>query len=158
AHETPAPSASAGAAVRVLERTAFTLKVARGGQSAADRARAASNALERVVEEPETPEMRFEERDGLAVVYAGQTPIITLGPEAADAEAETLHVYAAAVTARVDEALRAEKTRSTIANTVFSISLLVFSGLIAFLLFRRVGEFADRARHWVKENPDRIPA
>jgi small-conductance mechanosensitive channel len=155
---TTSASAPAPAVVRVHERAAFTLKAARAGQSPADRARAASRALETVVEEGEPPESRVEEQDGAAVIFIGKTPIVTLGEEDAAAEGESLHVYASSVAARVQEGVRAEQTRSTIASTVFSVSLLVFSGLIAFLLFRRVGEFADRARAWVKANPERIPA
>ncbi len=54
--------------------------------------------------------------------------------------------------------MRAEETRKSIADTVFSVSLLVFSGLLAFLLFRRIEEFAARSGAWVKANPRRIPA
>jgi hypothetical protein len=36
--------------------------------------------------------------------------------------------------------------------------LLVFSGLLAFLLFRRVGDLSGRARMWVRANPGSIPA
>jgi hypothetical protein len=90
----------------------------------------------------------------------GKTPIVTLGDADADAAGGeiTLHVYAASVASKIDDALRAERTRAAIAEHVFSFSLLVFSGLLAFLLFRRVGDLSGRARTWVKEHPDRIPA
>lgn len=154
-----APSAlPAEATVRVHDRAAFTVKVARGGQTAAQRAKAAGHALEAVVDRGDPPEARVEERDGVAVVFFGTSPIITLGDEDATAADEALHVYASAVASRAQDAVRAEETRSSIANTVFSVSLLVFSGLLAFLLFRRVGEVAERAAAWVKANPQRIPA
>ena len=69
-----------------------------------------------------------------------------------------MHVYAASVAAKIDDAVRAERTRSAIAEHVFSFSLLVFSGLLAFLLFRRVGDLSGRARTWVRAHPDAIPA
>ncbi len=153
-----APAPAAEAVVRVHERAAFALKVDRGGQSAAARAKAAGQALDAVVDRGDPPEARVEEGDGVAVVFFGTTPIITLGEEDAAASGETLHVYASTVASHAQESVRAEETRSSIANTVFAVSLLVFSGLLAFLLFRRVGEFAGRAAAWVKENPDRIPA
>ena len=159
-HASPSWGADAevAAVVRVHERAAFTLKAARSGQSASERARAASNVLETVLDDSEPPETRVDESDGTAVVFVGKKPIITLGEDDATAAGEPLHAYAASVAARIQDAVRAERTRSTIANTVFSASLLVFSGLLAFLLFRRVGEFASNARRWVKANPDRIPA
>jgi small-conductance mechanosensitive channel len=39
---------------------------------------------------------------------------------------------------------------------VFSLSLLVFFGLIAFYVLQKVGEFFERARQWMIDNPDRI--
>jgi small-conductance mechanosensitive channel len=154
----PAPPVPVEAVVRVHERAAFTLKAERAGQSAAERARAASQALDTVVDLAESPEARIEEKDGVAVVFVGKTPIVTLGEVDVAASGETLHVYASSIAARAQDAVRAEETRSSIASTVFSVSLLVFSGLIAFLLFRRVGDFSERARTWVRENPRRIPA
>jgi hypothetical protein len=67
-------------------------------------------------------------------------------------------VYAASVASKIDGTLRAERKRSAIATSVFSFSLLVFSGLLTFLLFRRVGDLSGRARTWVRANPSRIPA
>ena len=143
--------------VRVHERAAFTLRAERAGQSAVERARAASQALDTVVDLGEPPEARVEEKDGVAVVFIGKTPVVTLGDEDATG-GETLHVYASSIASRAQEAVRAEETRSSIASTVFSVSLLVFSALLAFLLFRRVGGVAETARAWVKANPARIPA
>ncbi|MGO8994652.1 MAG: mechanosensitive ion channel domain-containing protein [Polyangiaceae bacterium] len=146
------------AVVHVHERAAFTLKADRAGQSAADRARAASQALDTVVDQAETAEARVEEKDGVAVVFFGKTPVITLGDVDAATTGETLHVYASSIASRAQEAVRAEETRRSIADTVFSVSLLVFTGLLAFLLFRFVSDRADVAQAWVKANPRRIPA
>jgi small-conductance mechanosensitive channel len=160
-----APSASAGASapsfdVRLHEKVVFSLHAARSGQSPQERAAAASHALESVLDDPEQPLAHIEEQPGSAVLYVGKTPVATLSAEDAAAAAGdvTLHVYAAAVAAKVDDALRAERKRSAIATSVFSLSLLVFSGLLAFLLFRRVGDLSGRARTWVREHPDRLPA
>jgi small-conductance mechanosensitive channel len=151
----PPPSAT----VRMHERAVLTLRVARGEQSPADRARVATRALDSVLDETGgEAAARVEAQGANAVIFVGKTPILTLGEEDAAAEGETLHVHAMAVVAHIDDAIRAERTRSHIANTVFSLSLLVFSGLMAFLLFRRVGDFATRAGEWVKANPARIPS
>jgi hypothetical protein len=153
-------SASSSVDVRLHERPIFSLHAGRGAQGAQERARTASAALERVVDDPDQPEARIEEAAGSAVVFVGKTPVITLGEEdaaAAGGEA-TLHVYASTVASKIDDALRGERRRSAIAEHVFSLSLLVFSALLAFLLFRRVGELVGRARIWVREHPDAIPA
>jgi hypothetical protein len=147
--------------VRLHDRTIFSLHAARAEQSVQDRARAASRALETVLDDPEQPTARVEEQSaGSAVVFVGKTPIVTLGDDDAAAAGGdvTLHVYAASLASKIDGTLRAERKRSAIATSVFSFSLLVFSGLLAFLLFRRVGDLSGRARMWVKANPDRIPA
>ena len=136
------------------------MHVSRVDQSAQDRARAASRALESVVDDPEKRTAHVEEASGSAVIFVGKTPIVSLGD--ADAAAAggdvTVHVYAASLASKIDDALRAERTRSAIAEHVFSLSLLVFSALLAFLLFRRVGDISGRARAWVRAHPDRIPA
>jgi small-conductance mechanosensitive channel len=155
----PAPPVAATDA-RLHEHVVFSLQVSRVDQSAQDRAHAASRALESVVDDPEKQTAHVEEAPGSAVVFVGKTPIVSLG--SADATAAggdvTLHVYAASVASKIDDALRAERTRSAIAEHVFSLSLLVFSALLAFLLFRRVGDLSGRVRAWVRAHPDRIPA
>ncbi len=160
-----APSGSAPASapsfdVRVHEKVVFSLHVPRAGEAAQDRAKAASHALENALDDPDQPLARVEEQPGSADVFVGKTPVITLSDDDAVAAGGdvTLHVYAGAVASRVDDALRAERKRSAIATSVFSFSTLVFSGLLAFLLFRRVGDLSVRARAWVREHPDRIPA
>ncbi len=149
--------AAADAPVKVHERFVFTLKAERAGQSAAERARAASQALDGVVEQGDPSDARVEESNGSAAIFIGKTPIVTLAEPDAAASGETLHVYAQTIAARAQTAVRAEETRSSVAGTVFSISLLVFSGLLALLLARRVGQLALRAREWVHLNPERIP-
>jgi len=113
-----------------------------------------------VLDDPDQPMARVEEQPGSADVFVGKTPVVTLGDDDAAAAGGdvTLHVYAGGIASKMDDALRAERKRSAIATSVFSLSLLVFSGLLAFLLFRRVGDLSGRARTWVREHPDRIPA
>ncbi len=151
---------AAGADVRLHEKAVLTLRVARGGESAQDRARAATRALDSVLDDPEQPLTHVEEQPGAAVIFVGKTPVVTLGEgDAAAAGGDvTLHVYAASVATKLDNSLRAERRRSAIATSVLSLSLLVFSGLLAFLLFGRIGDLSVRARTWVRDNPDRIPA
>jgi hypothetical protein len=146
--------------VKLHEKAVFSLQASRVDQGAQDRARAATRALESALEDPEHPSVHVEEQPGSAVVFLGKTPIVTLGDDDAAAAGGdvSLHVYAASIASRVDDLVRAERTRSAIAEHVFSLSLLVFSGLLAFLLVRRVGELSSRARDWVRVHPDRIPA
>jgi hypothetical protein len=147
--------------VRIHDHPVFSLHTARAGQTAQDRARAAGRALEAVLDDAAQPMASVEEpTSASAVIFVGKTPVVTLGEDDAAAAGgdATLHVYAASVASKIDAVLRAERKRSAIATSVFSFSLLVFSGLLAFLLFRRVGDLSARARIWVKTHPDRIPA
>jgi hypothetical protein len=68
----------------------------------------------------------------------------------------SIAVHAAAVSAGINDALRTERRRSEIANTVFSLSLLVFSGLIAFLVIRKIGQVSARLRRWAALQPHRL--
>src|SRR5271165_2948833 len=67
--------------VRMHEHIAFSLHSSRAGQSAPERARAASRALEGVLDDPDQPMTHVEERPGSAVIFVGRTPIATLGDE-----------------------------------------------------------------------------
>jgi small-conductance mechanosensitive channel len=170
AHAQPAEGASAASTrapaqvpsfdVRVHERAIFSLSAPRVDQTAQDRARAASHALETALDDPEHLGAHVEEQPGSAVVFVGKTPVVTLGDGDAMAAGGdvSLHVYAASIASKIDDVVRAERTRSVIAEHVFSFSLLVFSGLLAFLLLRRVDDLSVRAREWVRAHPDRIPA
>ncbi|WP_437642276.1 mechanosensitive ion channel domain-containing protein [Sorangium sp. So ce854] len=147
------------ARVELLGRTVFSVRVHRGNLSPPARAREAAKVLERAAEQKKIPEVRVDEQAGVAVVYVGESPLIHLGPEdAAAAGAATVTVHAASIAATVRDVLAKEHSRSQIATSVFSFSLLVFSGLIALLLLRKVGELVARARAWVAEHPERLPA
>ena len=54
--------------------------------------------------------------------------------------------------------MREEQKRSAIARRVFSFSLVIFFGLVAFYLVRKIGDLSGRARNFIADNPDRIPA
>ncbi|WP_437963094.1 mechanosensitive ion channel domain-containing protein [Sorangium sp. So ce260] len=147
------------ARVELLGRTVFAVRVHRGSLSPPERAREAAKVLERAAQEKQIPEVRIDEQAGVAVVYVGESPLIHLGPEDAVAAGNTtVSVHAAAVAATVRDVLAKEHSRSRLATSVFSFSLLVFSGLIALLLLRKVGELVERARAWVAEHPERLPA
>ncbi len=150
---------AAGAAVRIHDRRAFVVLAPRAGRTAEQRASAASQVLEHVLDDAEDLEVRVAEEGDIAVVYVGTTPVIQLGAEDVAAAGDaSLAVHAAAVAAKTREALRAERQRSAVARTVFSFSLVVFAGLVAFLLLRKVGELAEKARVWMTEHPERFPA
>ncbi|WP_437987674.1 mechanosensitive ion channel domain-containing protein [Sorangium sp. So ce117] len=147
------------ARVELLGRTVFALRVHRGSLSPPERAREAARVLERAAQEKAVPEVRVAEQDGVAVVYVGDRPLVHLGPEdAAAAGHTTVAGHAAAVAGTVRDVLAKEQSRSRLATSVFSFSLLVFSGLIALLLLRKVGELVERGRAWVAEHPERLPA
>jgi small-conductance mechanosensitive channel len=154
-----AGAASGDSAVRLHDRSIITLKAPLGGLTAEARARAAGQALERLVEEPESPEVRTEEHADRIVVFGGTTPIVQLGADDAMAAGdESLTVHAAEVAAKIRDALQSERQRKATANTVFAISALAFSALIAILLLGRVRDLASKLQSWMAKNPDRLPA
>ncbi len=157
--EAAAKSDVAGAPVRIHDRRVFLVLAPRGGRTAEQRASAAGQVLERVLDDAEELEVRVADEGDVAVVYAGTTPVIQLGAEDAAAAGDvSLAVHSAAVAAKTREALRAERQRSAVARSVFSFSLVVFAGLVAFLLLRKVGELAEKARTWMVAHPERFPA
>lgn len=162
-------SASAGpvkgpeAIVRLKDRKVFVLTVEREGRSAGERARAASQALESAFDARDG-DARFESRVDeagrpAAILFVGKTPILEIGQDdALAAGIATLDAYAADLTAKAQAAIKEERKRSAIANSVFSFSLVVFSGLIAFLLIGKASQLGARSRDFLEENPDRVPA
>jgi small-conductance mechanosensitive channel len=152
-------AAKPDAVVRLGETTAFTLRVAGGGRSAAERARLATKALASAVDDPRATEIKVVLQGDVAVVYAGSAPIIQLFEDDARAARDSsLEVHASAVAASVRQAIAAERQRSRVAKNVFSLSLVVFFALIAFYLMRKLGEVAERIQSWLEENGDRVLA
>lgn len=137
----------------------FSLREDYAGRTAKQRAEAATIALADAAKSAQPNDVRVEEREGVAVVYAGSVPIVQLTEaDARGAGDASLHDHAAATAARVREAIRRERKRSAIAGTVFSISLVVLGSLIALYVLRRLAELTERARNWLLENPQRVPA
>lgn len=150
---------TAVAIVRLKDRKVFTLHHARKGRAAADRARNAGQALEHAFDSREPGGARFERKGDVAVVYVGNIPIVEVDEDDATAAGATaLDAYAGELASKVNNALREEGKRSAIANTVFSVSLVVFTGLIAFLLFGKFSQLGTRAQVYIEENPDRVPS
>lgn len=111
------------------------------------RAQQASRALEPLVVEKAEPNIHIVEDHDVVVIYAGQTPVVQLTPEDAQAAGDaSLKIHAARVAAKIRNDLSAERQRHQAAQGVFSVSLLVFSGLIVFLLFRKLDELTERLR------------
>lgn len=134
----------------------FTLSVARAGKKPEVRAREASDALQRAFNTDKNAQTAMRRDGDVAVVLVGEAPIVQLTQDDADAAGESnLDVYAASIAAKIREALDAEGRRAAIAKSVFSVSLLVFFGLIAFYLIRKVGEFGERAREFLDNRADR---
>ena len=147
--------------VRVHEKVVVVLRASRAGVPAQERARVANAALEALIAQPEDQpnDVKVEEAPDTAIIYVGKTPVLTLGPEDVQGSGEAnLTVLGAQVSTRLTQAISTEKKRSAIATTVFSFSLLIFSGLLAFLLFNRVSEFAVRLRASIGDHPEKVAA
>jgi hypothetical protein len=150
------PAPPKGADVKLHDTLVFRLWVGHRQATAATRAHTASRALEVALDRGHGG-VHMELQADARVVYIGDSPIIELYPEDARATGDaSLDVYAAKITSRVRETFEAEKRRRDIAATVFSISLVVFFGLIALYVLRKIGELAKRARDVMIEQPERI--
>ncbi|HEY1535510.1 MAG TPA: mechanosensitive ion channel family protein, partial [Polyangiaceae bacterium] len=153
-----APSASVGVAavVRLGDAPVFSLFLPRGNKTPEVRAREASDALKRAFDADKSAPVTHRPEGDLRVVLVGQTPIVLLSQDDATAANETsLDVFTGGIAAKVREALDAEGRRAAIAKGVFSVSLVVFFGLIAFYLLGKLGEFAETAREFLDNRPDR---
>jgi small-conductance mechanosensitive channel len=145
-----------GADVKLHDTLVFRLWVDHLQETAASRARSASQALETALDAGRA-DVRITPQEDARVIYVGDTPVIELYPEDARATGNaSLDVYAAKVGSRVREAFGAEKKRSDIAATVFSFSLVVFFGFMALYVLRKIGELAKRSREVMIEHPERI--
>lgn len=153
----PAAPAAAAAEVKLRDDVVFKLVRERRHTSAQARARAAARALEHALIGP-AGEVRVVAQNEGRAIFAGNVPIVELYVEDALSAGESLEVYTGRIATRIRESLEAERRRSDLAQTVFSISLVVFFGLIALYLLRRIGELAERAREFAVQNPDRIAA
>jgi len=157
--EPPAPVAPSGpeADAMIHDTVVFAIRRDHGGKTMAERAHASSEALDRAVETPGAEDVRVAHHGDSVAIYAGSVPVVELFPEDAEASGyATVDTHAAAVASSVRDAITGEKRRSALASAVFSFSLLVFFGLVAFYVLRRVSEVFDRLRQWALDDPDRI--
>lgn len=146
-------------AVTLHEGHVFYLYRGEGTRSLEDRAQRASQALSLAASAPAEPEVHIEQKDDVATVLAGDTPIVELREEDAHLSGDSsLKVHAATVASRISKAIEGERRRVSLANTVFSISLVVFFGLITIYLIGRVSDLGERARRYVSAHPEKIPA
>ncbi|HEX4353153.1 MAG TPA: mechanosensitive ion channel domain-containing protein [Polyangiales bacterium] len=153
---TAAKPVNKGAEVKLHDAVVFRVWVDHAHESAILRASVASQALERALDSGRR-EVRVEPLSESRVVYVADTPVIELYPEDARATGSaSIDLYAAKIAYRVREAFDAEQRRTDIASTVFSISLVVFFGLIALYVLRKIGELSRRAREAMLEHPERI--
>ncbi|MFT3921908.1 MAG: mechanosensitive ion channel family protein [Myxococcales bacterium] len=154
-----APEAPSKKAVTLHEAHVFYLYRGEGALSLDERAQHASQALSLAAGSATEPEVHVEEKGEVATVLAGPTPIVELREEDAHLAGDSsLKVHVASVASRVTKAIEGERRRVSLANTVFSISLVVFFGLITVYLVGRVSELGVRARRYVSEHPEKIPA
>ncbi len=148
-----------GSPVRLHDKRVFAVRASRSGLTTEERARRATNALERAFDESETDDVRVDEsKPGIAIILVGNRPIIELTQEDVDAAGDaSLSAHAAGVGENVRSALKAERTRRDVSKRVFSLSLVVLAALVLFLLLRRTRDFAERIRKWVTDHPKRLP-
>ncbi|HET8724309.1 MAG TPA: mechanosensitive ion channel domain-containing protein [Anaeromyxobacteraceae bacterium] len=138
----PAPAPAAGAGELMLRDTrVLRIQAGRGGLSPEERARAASRALLQAHEARPGEDAHVELRGDEAVLRIGPVPFLELGSEDVRAAgASGIEPLATSSAAAVDQALRAERRRASLAESVFNVSLVVLSGLVAFLLLRKLSE------------------
>jgi small-conductance mechanosensitive channel len=154
-----APAPPAGEAVRLREQRVLTLKAARGGEAPEARARRASDALARAFEESPDAAARVVVQGETAAIQVGRVTVLELGTEDVLAEgAVGLEALANSHASRLDRALAGERRRASIASWVFDLSMLVFSGLIAFLLLAKLGDLDRRVAAWLRARPTHVPA
>jgi hypothetical protein len=145
--------------VRLRDSRVLTIRVQREGQSPADRARAATQALATAVEEDPKADASVEIRSDTAAVKVGRFTVLEVGPEdVAAAHAAGVAELAQENAAQVDRALRSERRRARIAEIVFHVSLLVLTGLVAWLLVRKLGDLDRRLEATVQERRRGVPS
>lgn len=156
----PAPSGAAAgphveAAVQIGERRLFAIRAPRAGASPEQRARQASQLLEQIVAEGQPQPVRVARDGATAVVYVGATPVIQLSDDDATLAGDaSLTVHAEQCASAIREGLRIELRRRAVANVVFSLSVVVLSGVLSFLLLGGVSRGARRIADLVEARAD----
>lgn len=154
--EPAAPAPVPAFAVKLSDDAVFSLRAALGGKSPEVRAREASEQLKRAYEGEPSSDVSVSRRGDEVLLSIGKTPIVELSEEEAKlAGATSLEVYAASTASAIHEKVESSRKRAAIAKSAFSFSLVVFFGLIAFYLIRRLADFEERARLWLEARSDR---
>ncbi len=143
------------APIKVHDQVVLTVEHPLLGKAPAERAQNASQAISAAIASSAEPELRVERAGELAVVWAGKSVLLTLGPD--DAGSSELDAYAASTASKLRQVIKDERERSAIADTVFSISFVVFWALIALYGLRKAGEVAHRSYTYLVEHPERVP-
>lgn len=159
----PKAAEPVNATVTLHETDVLTLHLAYRGESAEQRAKAATTALEDAADDAKPEDVRIEpalDPDGttIMVVYVGKSPVLRLTKDDAAASNAPLTAFADAVAESVRKAIKAEKERSALASNIFRVSLVVLLFVAMIFLVRKIGELAQRANQWIEEHPERIPA
>ncbi len=153
------PGGSPPGVVRIRERGVLELRVPLAGRPPQTRAREATEALTHVLEQPGPDVVHLEPAEQGVALRVGTTPILELAADdAREGGATDLTLYAAVVGQRIEAALKAERRRLEIQDTVFSVSLAVFITLLAFLALRLVGRLAAQLRAALVADRERVPA
>ncbi|MDI3285873.1 mechanosensitive ion channel [Polyangium sp. 15x6] len=156
---TAAPPIAEGVPVRLRDARLFSIRVPRADESPEERARAASMALRAAAESGEQAAVRVDRRGDEALIIVGERTVVTFGPEDAAASGEaSVAALAEDVAGRIRVALAKEQSRSAALLTLLSVALVVLSGMVALFFARKIGQVADRARTFLEEHPERIPA
>ena len=154
-----APDPLPDGVVRLREEQVLTLRAARAGETAAVRARRASEALSRAFDESPRATATVQVQGDTAAIQVGRVTVLELGPEdVAAAGAVGLEALANSHASRLDRALGSERRRASIASWVFDLSMLVFSGLVVFLLLGKLGDLDRRIGTWLRARPGHVPA
>lgn len=154
--EPPTPAPVPAFSVKLSDDAVFALRATLGGKTAEVRAREASQQLKRAYEGEQTSDVTVARRGDVALLSVGRTFIVELNEEEATlAGATSLEVYAASTASAIHEKLVSNHKRAAIAKSAFSFSLVVFFGLIAFYLIRKLSDFAERTRAWLEALSDR---
>jgi hypothetical protein len=153
------PQTPAASPVMLNDQTVFVLRADEGGMSAAERARRSSAALSQASRTAASEPVTVQRGTEAMVLRVGAIPIVTLSEvDAQFAGDRTLDLYAARIASSVRSSLQLERRRAAAADTVFSISLVVFFALVTLYLIRKLHEFLTRGRSYVSLHPQRVPA
>ena len=152
--------AAQGAYVRLRDKKLFPVRTGRAGLTAEERARKASTALDAAFEKNLAGEVTVDESEpGVAAIVLDGTPVIQLTLDDALAASDTsLALHAASVAETVRTGVRSERTRHDVATTVFHWSLVVLTGLVGFLVQRRLRRLLRAGRIWLRRHPEKVRA